>query len=225
MWLVMASCHTCGFEKGEGRYCPKCGAMDGAMRSPESPAQVATYSTPMGQPASTFGYQPNNAFSATTGTSHPGSSSSGATAFGVSLLIASAVGIISTFLPWLSGNGDSANGWKVREAMVEAELFSAGAILVIMGSVATLIMASVLLSTNGKGNATNRIGLGIGLLISGLLMAGGVGATYNDLSDYFTQDAVSEILAAGWYLGALIGFATAAAGIVAMLAKPLTNSR
>lgn len=221
----MSSCHSCGFEKGEGRYCPKCGAMDGATRAPQSTATAPTNSIPAGQPSPNFGYQPNNSFSPIPGTSNIGTPSGSATGFGVSLLIAGALGVLSTFLPWLSGNGESVNGWKLREVMVEAELFSAGATLVIIGSIATLIMASVLLAANNKGNAANRIGIGIGLLVVGLMMAGGVGATFNDLSEYFSEDAVSEILAAGWYLGAFIGFATAAAGIVAMLAKPLTNSK
>lgn len=219
----MASCHSCGFEKGEGRYCPKCGAMDGATRAPQS--TTPANSIPAGQPSPNFGYQPTSSFSPMPGTSNVGTPNGAATGFGVSLLIAGILGVLSTFLPWLSGNGESANGWDVREIMVEGELFSAGPILVIVGSIATLIMAGVLLSANNKGNAANRIGIGIGLLVAGLMTAGGVGATFNDLSEIFSQDAVSEILAAGWYLGAIIGFASAAAGIVAMIAKPLTNSR
>ena len=221
----MASCHSCGFEKGEGRYCPKCGAMDGAAKTPQPMTTTSPNSIPSGQSQPNFDHQPSNAFSPILGTSDVVAPSSAATGFGVSLLVAGAVGVISTFLPWLSGNGESANGWKVREAMVESELFSAGAILIVLGSVATLIMASVILSSNTKGKGANRVGLGIGLLVVGLMMAGGAGATYNDLSDYFSQEAVSEILAVGWYLGVLVGFGIAIAGIVAIVVKPLTNSR
>ena len=219
----MTFCNSCGFDKGSGRYCPKCGSMSdqaptgveanqnsgitGGGPTPTSfqPGTSASYATPFASPALS------------------GQKSSGSTAFGISLLALGAIGVLSTFLPWLAGNGEAANGWKLRDWMVEAELFSAGAILVAVGSAATLLVAIILLAN--KSNAVNRFGLGIGLLVAGFVSVGGAGGTYNELTKFFSEDSVNEILGAGWILGTLVGFAGIIAGVLAMAIKPLTGSK
>jgi hypothetical protein len=71
----------------------------------------------------------------------------------------------------------------------------------------------------------NRFGLGIGLLAGGLISVGGAGGTYNELTKFFSEDSVNEILGAGWILGTLVGFAGIIAGVLAMVIKPLTGSK
>jgi len=219
----MTFCNSCGFDKGSGRYCPKCGSMSDQTSTAVEANQNSGIAG--GGPTPTS-FPPGNSTSYATPFSGPAPSlqkNSGSTAFGVSLLALGALGILSTFLPWLAGNGEAANGWKLRDWMVEAELFSAGAILVAVGSVATLIVALVLLAS--KSSSVNRFGLGIGLLAGGLISVGGAGGTYNELTKFFSEDSVNEILGAGWILGTLVGFAGIIAGVLAMVIKPLTNSR
>ncbi len=212
----MATCDSCGFEKGEGRYCPKCGAMAGVVSSGTAQQTLGTQPMQSSQPLHT--YAPS--------ASQPMTGSSGvAKGFAIALMAMSVLAAISTFLPWLSGNGESANGWKMREALVDSDFFSAGPILVIVGSGVVLLVAIGLLSAASKDSSMNRVGLGLSLLIPGLMMAGGLGATYNDLSDYFGRDAISEILAIGWYVGALCGFGIALVGLLSFFIKPLSNSK
>lgn len=210
----MTTCISCGFEKGEGRYCPKCGSMQtSAATPPESqqviPAQASTQNSSYPPPSNSI-------------TAGPSSVAKGFALFMISI---SVLAILSTFLPWLSGNGESANGWKIREALTDSGLYSAGSILVVVGAGVSLLVAIFLLSAASKNSAVNRVGLGLVFLIMGLMMAGGLGATYNDLSDYFGRDAVSEILAVGWYVGTLCGFGIALAGVLSFFIKPLSNSK
>ena len=218
----MTFCNSCGFDKGSGRYCPKCGSMsDQAATSVEANQNSGIAG---GGPTPT-GLYPGTATSYATPFASPVPSlqkNSGSTAFGVSLLALAAIGILSTFMPWLSGNGDSANGWDLRELMEELGLFAQGAVVLAVGSTGTLVMAILLLANKNK--AMNRFGVGIGLLISGLTCAIGTGNTYNDLNEYL-GDSVNEILGAGLLLGSVVAVAGMIVGILAMVIKPLTNSR
>jgi hypothetical protein len=147
---------------------------------------------------------------------------SGSTAFGICLLILGVLGVLSTFMPWLSGNAPTPNGWDLRELMEEVGLFAQGAVVLAVGSAGTLVVAILLLANKNK--AMNRFGVGIGILISGLTCAVGTGNTYNDLNETL-GDSVNEFLGAGLLLGSVVAVAGMIAGILAMVIKPLTNSR
>lgn len=213
----MTFCNSCGFDKGSGRYCPKCGSMSDQsavsvetnpapvlISAPQSPTMPQSVSTPFANPA------------------FQGQQGSGSPAFGVCLLILGTLGVLSTFIPWLSGNGDSASGWDLRELMEELGLFAEGAVLLAIGSVGTLIVALLLLANKNK--AMNRFGVGIGLLTFGLISAVGTGNTFNDLNEYL-GDSVNDILAEGLVLGSVVAVAGMISGVLAMALKSLTGSR
>ena len=218
----MTFCNSCGFDKGSGRYCPKCGSMSDQASTAVEANQNSGIAG--GGPTPTS-FPPGNSTSYATPFSNSVPSvqkNSGSTAFGICLLILGALGVLSTFIPWLSGNGESANGWNLQESLEELGLFAQGAVLLVVGSAGTLVMAILLLANKNK--AMNRFGVGIGLLISGLICAVETGNTYNDLTEYF-GDSVNDVLAAGLLLGSVIAVAGMISGILAMVIKPLTNSR
>ena len=213
----MTFCNSCGFDKGSGRYCPKCGSM-----SDQSVASVETNPAPAMTSAAQSPTMPQSVAPPFANPTFQGQQGSGSPAFGICMLILGALGVLSTFIPWLSGNGESANGWDLRESMVELGLFAQGAVLLAVGSAGTLVVAILLLANKNK--AMNRFGVGIGLLISGLICAVGTGNTYNDLTEYF-GDSVNDVLAAGLLLGSVVAVAGMIAGILAMALKPLTGSQ
>ena len=224
----MTFCRSCGFDKGEGRYCPQCGSMGGPSAGSTESTMTAN-SIPAAPNTPNYGYQPNIAYSSTSG-----NRSGAATGFGISMMIAGALGIISTFLPWLSFPYEyifeytSLNAWDLRTLLMEDELFSAGPILVVVGSSAALVMAFAILSANNQGRSANPIGLGIGFILSGLLIAGGVGATYDAVDAVLGYDFPgwgSELLGAGFLIIAILSVAIIVAGILTLTIKSLTNSR
>ena len=213
----MTFCNSCGFDKGTGRYCPKCGSM-----SDHSVASVETNPAPA---MTSVTQSPTMLQSVAPPFANPtfqGQQGSGSPAFGICMLILGAIGVLSTFIPWLSGNGESASGWDLRESMEELGLFAQGAVLLAVGSAGTLVVAIILLAN--KNRAMNRFGVGIGLLISGLICAVGTGNTYDDLTEYF-GDSVNDLLAAGLLFGSVVAVAGMIAGILAMILKPLTGSQ
>jgi len=226
----MTFCRSCGFDKGEGRYCPQCGSMGGPSTGSAESTMTAN-SIPAAPNTPNYGYQPNIAYSSTSG-----NRSGAATGFGITMMIAGALGIISTFLPWLSipwqyffdYTSVNANAWDVRTWLTEKELFSAGPILVVVGSIAVLVMAFAILSANNQGRSANPIGLGVGFILSGLFIAGGVGATYDAVDAAIGYDFPSwgsELLGAGFAISAILSVAVIVAGILTLTIKSLTNSR
>lgn len=224
----MTFCRSCGFDKGEGRYCPQCGSMGGPSTGSTESTMTAN-SIPVAPNSPNYGYQPNIAYSSTSG-----NRSGAATGFGITMMIAGALGIISTFLPWLATSDESyfdyesINAWGVRDGLMKEEQFSAGPILVVVGIIAVLVMAFAILSANNQGRSANPIGLGVGFILSGLFIAGGVGATYDAVDAAIGYDFPSwgsELLGAGFAISAILSVAVIVAGILTLTIKSLTNSR
>ena len=122
----MSFCGSCGTDVGQGRFCPSCGAPTASAPPRPTAAEMNSGQQPLYQstPQPAYGSapwqapaQPNSA---------PTSKSLGVA---ITLLVFAALGIIGTFLPFLTipYYEESLKGWDAPEILRDYGEFSAGA--------------------------------------------------------------------------------------------------
>lgn len=137
----------------------------------------------------------------------------------MTLLVFSAIGVISPFLPYISIFDESVSGWDSREVFSEYEEFSASPVLVLLGSMVALVFAIVVVANQNKGQPTSKAGAGTTVLISGLVTLGSGGMAYNSWDEILAYEGLFANQGVGLWLGVICGLAITIIGIV-MLAVP-----
>ena len=146
----------------------------------------------------------------------------------IALLVMAIAGFVSTFLPYLTVHdydyGDyNIKGWDVAKLLKEYQEFSAGPILILIGSILAAIGALVVIVNMNSGKNSNRVILGIGTIIAGLVVLGSGGATYAALDNILQLEGASGTEAVGLWLGCLAGLTITIRGIVILVSPKATQ--
>lgn len=211
----MSFCMFCGVEKGEGRFCPSCGGTENPQAQNVAPPRAETWaaaSSAQTQSPPNYGGVQNSASSVKP-------SLGGA----ITLLVFGIIGGISPFLTYVSNDDDSASGWQAKDFLSDAEMFSAGPLLVLLGSIAAAVIAGIIISNQKSGKSTNKVGAGFACLIAGGTAALAVGGTYNALDELFYEADVAVNQGIGMTLGALSGIAVVIIGIIIFAKDSITQ--
>jgi len=217
----MSFCMSCGAEKGDGRFCPKCGTMEANTSYSESPSSMQAPAPT--QPSTQQAWGSGASVSAPTGFNATGVSGATKPTGGViTLTVFAALACISPWLAYLSADGDSGNGWDVQDGLKDFDKFSSGAILILISGLVALGVATGLIMRLKQGqpiSAGNRKGLGITTLVAGIVMLLSGGATYNALDEVLQEAGEYADQGIGLWLGCVMGLAITIMGIV-ILSKP-----
>ena len=214
----MSFCGSCGTDVGQGRFCPSCGAPTASAPPRPTAAEMNSGQQPLYQstPQPAYGSapwqapaQPNSA---------PTSKSLGVA---ITLLVFAALGIIGTFLPFLTipYYEESLKGWDAPEILRDYDEFSAGPTWIVLGSIVAAICALVIIVNMNNGTNSNRVALGILSLIAGIAVLGAGGATYSALDNILIYEDEIGSMGIGLWLGCLSGLAITILGIL-ILALP-----
>ena len=214
----MSFCGSCGTDVGQGQFCPSCGAPTASAPPRPTAAEMNSGQQPLYQstPQPAYGSapwqapaQPNSA---------PTSKSLGAA---ITLLVFAALGIIGTFLPFLTipYYEESLKGWDAPEILRDYGEFSAGPTWIVLGSIVAAICALVIIVNMNNGTNSNRVALGILSLIAGIAVLGAGGATYSALDNVLIYEDEIGSMGFGLWLGCLSGLAITILGIL-ILALP-----
>jgi hypothetical protein len=141
----------------------------------------------------------------------------------VTTLVFAAIGAITPFLPYVSDGYDSYSGWDSREWFSEFEEFSASPLLVFLGSLAALVLAIVIIANQNKSTPTNKTGVGVGILISGIVAMGSAGLAYSSWDSILVDLGLVAEQGVGLWLGALCGLAVTILGIVTLAVPKVTQ--
>jgi putative copper export protein len=139
----------------------------------------------------------------------------------ITLLVFAALGIIGTFLPFLTipYYEESLKGWDAPEILRDYGEFSAGPTWIVLGSIVAAICALVIIVNMNNGTNSNRVALGILSLIAGIAVLGASGATYSALDNILIYEDEIGSMGIGLWLGCLSGLAITILGIL-ILALP-----
>ena len=211
----MSFCMFCGVEKGEGRFCPSCGGTENPQAQNVAPPRAESWAAA----GSTQSQTPPNYGAMQTSSSPVKPSLGGA----ITLLVFGIIGAVSPFLPYVSDGNDSASGWTSKDFLSEAEMFSAGPLLILLGSIVTAVIAGVIISNQKSGKSTNKVGAGFACLISGGAAALAAGGTYNALDEFFYNADVAVSQGIGLTLGAVSGIAVVIIGIIIFAKDSVTQ--
>lgn len=221
----MSFCMSCGAEKGDGRFCPKCGTMESSTPFAEAPSPTPSQASAQGASQQVWGSSPtaspNNGFGAASSASR-----TKPTGGVITLAVFAALASISPWLAYLSADGESGNGWDVQDGLKEFEKFASGAIFILISGLVALGIAIALIARLKQGQTItdgSRKGLGTATLVAGIVMLLSGGATYNALDEVLQDAGETANQGIGLWLGCAMGLAIAIMGIV-ILAKPSTTA-
>lgn len=205
----------CGVEKGEGRFCPSCGGTENPQAQNVAPPRAESWAAAGSTQSQT---SPNyGAMQSSSSSVKP--SLGGA----ITLLVLGVIGAISPFMPYVTGEGESASGWQSKDFLTEAEKFSAGPVIVLIGSIVAAIIAGVIISNQKNGKATNKAGIGAACLVSGVATALAAGGTYNALDELFAEMEVTVSQGIGLSLSAICGIGIVIIGIIIFAKDSITQ--
>jgi uncharacterized membrane protein HdeD (DUF308 family) len=123
-------------------------------------------------------------------------------------------------MPYLSSDGTSVSGWTTASEILDyEERFSAGPALVLITGIIALASGITIVTKQKRGQAANRQGLGLAILISGIVMMVSAAMTYNILDEIARNEGIFVETGLGLSLGILTGIAILVMGII-VLAKP-----
>jgi len=134
-----------------------------------------------------------------------------------------AIGAITPFLPYISDDYDSLSGWDSREWFSQYDEFSGSPILVLLGSLAALVLAIVIIANQNKSTPTNKTGVGVGILISGIVAMVSAGMAYSSWDSILVEEGLFAEQGVGLWLGALCGLAVTILGIVTLTVPKVTQ--
>lgn len=141
----------------------------------------------------------------------------------VTTLVFAAVGAITPFLPYISDDYNSINGWDSRKAFSDYGEFSASPLLVFVGALAALVLAIVIINNQNKSMPTNKTGVGVGILISGIITVGSAGIAYSSWDSILVYEGLVAEQGVGLWLGAVCGLAVTILGIVTLAVPKVTQ--
>jgi hypothetical protein len=141
----------------------------------------------------------------------------------VTLVVFSALGVLSPFLPYISVFDESINGWDSREVFSDYDEFSASPVLILLGSIVTLVLGIVVINNQNQGKATSKAGVGVTTLIAGLVTLGSAGMAYNSWDEILYYEDVLANQGIGLWLGVVCGLAATIIGIVALAVPKVTQ--
>ena len=187
---MQKTCSQCGTQSElAGAFCTSCGAS-------LAPQQVAT-----AQNIS------NTEFSAQIkGNANP--------AFVWSCLAVGGVGVISTFLPYMTDDYGSVSGWDSSGILSDYEQFSSGTIMIMLFSISVLIAG--LMHFSGSGSRQKAKSQGWSSIVVGFFCIGAAQATYSGWDAAAKEEGVYVETGLGLYLGYLVGIGIMAIGILCL---------
>ena len=195
----MPFCANCGSERNPVEFCVRCGS------PPSSPANLA-------------GIQGSKR-----DVDKPHQSYAGA-------LIFLALGVISIVCPWFpflsdGYNDTSLNGWDTADFLSNFDRFGSAPSLLIGCGIFEILVALIIIAMKQKGRSVSRPLLGLGAMALGLIKVGAIGATLTESDSLLTDYQLVARPGFGMWLGAVIGIATIAMGVVAWTVPSVTQSR
>jgi hypothetical protein len=147
----------------------------------------------------------------------------------VTLVVFSAIGVISPFLPYITDYYDyylgkiSFSGWDSRDVFSAYDEFSGSPVLILLGSLVTLVFGIVVIANQNQSKATNKVAVGVTTLIAGLVTLGAGGMAYNSWDEILIIDGSSANQGIGLWLGVVCGLAATIIGIVALAVPKVTQ--
>lgn len=197
-------CITCGSMIPSGLVCPSCGNQNPAPSTPPTLGGFASSSTGAFVPPP------------------PGRKMLGAS---ITLLVFSALGLISPFLAYITDDYDSISGWDSRQYFSDYGEFSAGPILVLIGSVVSLIVAIAVIVGQSNGKPANRVVAGIASIVAGVLTAGSVGLSYQAWDNILIYEGFYANEGAGLWTGIVSGIGSVVLGIILLAVTSATRGK
>lgn len=188
---MQKQCAKCGsLSQTEGAFCSSCGA---------------SYAV---QSVTTAQSDANAEFSAQIkGNANP--------VFVWSSVAVGAIGAISTFLPYMTDDYDSVNGWDSASILSDYGQFSSGTIMILLFSVAILIAG--LMHFSGSGSRQKAKTQGWSSIVVGVFCIGAAQATYSGWDAAAKEEGVYVQAGLGLYLGYLVGLAIIVIGILCLV--------
>jgi hypothetical protein len=139
---------------------------------------------------------------------------------GITTIVFASLAVISPWMPYLSSDGTSVSGWTTASEILDyEERFSAGPALVLITGIIALASGITIVTKQNRGQAANRQGLGLAILISGIVMMVSAAVTYNILDELARNEGIFVETGLGLSLGVITGIAILVMGII-VLAKP-----
>ena len=206
-------CEKCRTRIATGNRCTTCGHINpGGGASSEMPMAPPPQMPAPGQPV----YSPGVVMQA----AGPFQKSIGGA---VTLLVFSAIGVLSPFLPFVSDDFDSVNGWDSREIFDAYDEFSASPILILLGCLAALIFSIVIIANQNQGKPTNKSAAGVTVLIAGVVALGSGGMAYSSWDSILQYEGYVASQGIGLWLSVVCGLAIMIMGIVALASPKFTQ--
>jgi hypothetical protein len=146
-----------------------------------------------------------------------------APACAILLLIFGFLAVAGTFMAYFVYDNIPFSGWESQDATRYYDLYSSGALMsAIFGAVVALTGISGFtrhLISSRPVKKSDRITVGIMLIVAAVLMIGNAGATYNAIDETAMLDVVYVEIGVGLYLQFLAGLATGVLGVVLLAVK------
>lgn len=187
---MQKQCSKCGtLSESAGAFCSSCGAS-------YTPQQVTTTSA---SSSTDFSGQIK-------GNANP--------AFVWSSVALGAIGVLSTFLPYMKDEFDSVSGWDSSGILSDYDQYSSGTIMIMLFSLAVLIAG--LMHFSGSGARQKAKSQGVSSIVVGFFCLGAAHATYLGWDAAAKEEGVYVETGLGLYLGYLVGLGIMVIGVLCL---------